>query len=943
MKKTKIEMLNFLSILKKNRDEIFTPYEQAFYDLCECKDIYEAYIKNYYGNNEWVAFQRNFIDEQSTSIIDITAFIINKKIIVYDINDKIIYNTANNDKDEILIQYKNNHFTRYSPLLSDNDSYSDESSDELMDRSKFFIKLEKDIKNFFEIFSSKFFSHDFDLDDPLVSYLLSQNIDVDQRAQAACFVSTIKTVWPELSDNLTFRPGASRNEIEQGISSSLERIDFQSIKKQIHNMLSKVNPIMNEFFDSFVEIFFPDRSQTNFSMQENIRKSDPVIKKTAQFLLSEKNKEYQKSFSNFKEVLTYEGRERLEKFLKNALQNPNVRIKILQEQLIGFSLMQELSEAILDDSSKAIETSSSLSLTILSMMIDDFISPHQTALWMFNGAHNFGYQYSSERIIEERFIKEKFAPMVADITVNHLDSIVDNILDLSIRTLVPGSYIKYLTDEENQQKILILYELWKIQFDKRVDHDDMQSFFGLNKIKMKSSHKPLIGFDLTLVWYGEYWLIEEYLRNCGDEKKIDEIKRKLSLIKNIDGLPFNILKFIYGHDDHHINNNFSRLMMNIENFLLKIKNSRTIENDKEFQALFGMGFSGEIFNHRRDGLTGKVFFTFSSKCSDHYHRLLLKLLKDRLDQIFLSEKMDNVEFILAEYKESNARMHNYIALYILKKVYQNPRVVHREILDSWRRVLKANCLSNINSKNNKIKKLENKIIDIEKKKKKSSADDHDLLRAEDEFISLNKEVILLSEIVNVSDDLTRVISDEALELLRQQFIVEKRSLCIESMISAQSYTNYYMPIVFRRDHPTSLKKNGELITIGNHERRVISPCDELCQLFAPAHLLWATLINPELNLQTLHDHAIEHGKTGVRSIHEHVSKNQSFFSRNGSNQRLKKPENASVMLVSSTHFSRNLSKMKRSHSISELARLPLLKDNLESIQKTQLLGRSASF
>jgi len=55
------------------RQEIFTPYEQAFAEYCHRQDTYEQYVKEYYGGCGWFAFQRNFQDEYSTSMVDIAA------------------------------------------------------------------------------------------------------------------------------------------------------------------------------------------------------------------------------------------------------------------------------------------------------------------------------------------------------------------------------------------------------------------------------------------------------------------------------------------------------------------------------------------------------------------------------------------------------------------------------------------------------------------------------------------------------------------------------------------------------------------------------------------------------------------------------------------------------------------------------------------------------
>lgn len=104
----------------ESRDRILSTRERNFSEFCEREETYRSYLNGYYGNNEWVAFQRSFAEEDSTSMVDITAYIINKQIIIYDLMDEVIYSTINSDAiEEIYIQYNgNNHFVSYQPQPS---------------------------------------------------------------------------------------------------------------------------------------------------------------------------------------------------------------------------------------------------------------------------------------------------------------------------------------------------------------------------------------------------------------------------------------------------------------------------------------------------------------------------------------------------------------------------------------------------------------------------------------------------------------------------------------------------------------------------------------------------------------------------------------------------------------------------------------------------------
>lgn len=97
---------------KKSRDEILTPHEKALNDYCSRKDVYETYVKEYYGNQEWFAFQRSAAEENSTSMVDVVARFLSAVIVIYDVSEKEIYRTKNNETTEISVKYNGiNHFT----------------------------------------------------------------------------------------------------------------------------------------------------------------------------------------------------------------------------------------------------------------------------------------------------------------------------------------------------------------------------------------------------------------------------------------------------------------------------------------------------------------------------------------------------------------------------------------------------------------------------------------------------------------------------------------------------------------------------------------------------------------------------------------------------------------------------------------------------------------
>lgn len=97
---------------KEAREKLFAPAEQHLMEYCQRPEIYQQYIKEYYGKRGWVAFQRQFSGESSTSMVDIAALKLQACIIVHDFADhkKILYTTKNRSGKEIHIAFDGHHF-----------------------------------------------------------------------------------------------------------------------------------------------------------------------------------------------------------------------------------------------------------------------------------------------------------------------------------------------------------------------------------------------------------------------------------------------------------------------------------------------------------------------------------------------------------------------------------------------------------------------------------------------------------------------------------------------------------------------------------------------------------------------------------------------------------------------------------------------------------------
>jgi ankyrin repeat protein len=94
------------------KKQLFKSAEQRFEEYCESEETYKIYVQDYYGASQWFAFQRQFADHQSTSMVDITARMKGAKIVIHNnTNRAVIYSTNAYGASEIHVEFNGiNHF-----------------------------------------------------------------------------------------------------------------------------------------------------------------------------------------------------------------------------------------------------------------------------------------------------------------------------------------------------------------------------------------------------------------------------------------------------------------------------------------------------------------------------------------------------------------------------------------------------------------------------------------------------------------------------------------------------------------------------------------------------------------------------------------------------------------------------------------------------------------
>lgn len=98
----------------------FLPHEEALQAYCESEQVYESYIRDYYGQHQWFAFQPAYAGGRNTSMVDIAAKCLGRQLIIYQLKEgqrEEIYRTQGDEGLPILhVQYNGaGHFVALKP------------------------------------------------------------------------------------------------------------------------------------------------------------------------------------------------------------------------------------------------------------------------------------------------------------------------------------------------------------------------------------------------------------------------------------------------------------------------------------------------------------------------------------------------------------------------------------------------------------------------------------------------------------------------------------------------------------------------------------------------------------------------------------------------------------------------------------------------------------
>lgn|GEM_PF-1939386 len=102
---------------RADRLRLFSGAETAFDEYCQSEATYRQYLTQYYGRFEWMSFQGDAVAERSTSMVDVTARIMQKNIRIHLPNKSSCVTDVPGVPEVVDVHYNGrNHFSANVPV-----------------------------------------------------------------------------------------------------------------------------------------------------------------------------------------------------------------------------------------------------------------------------------------------------------------------------------------------------------------------------------------------------------------------------------------------------------------------------------------------------------------------------------------------------------------------------------------------------------------------------------------------------------------------------------------------------------------------------------------------------------------------------------------------------------------------------------------------------------
>jgi hypothetical protein len=635
-------------------------------------------------------------------------------------------------------------------------------------------------------------------------------------------------------------------------------------------------------------------------------------------------------------------------------------------------------------------------LSLLDLLLKDFVDPQQSGMWIHRGEHNFQYCRTQEELLTlfadnspiGQFTQSVVDSIDASITILsnfkflyvlavffhyivskyeqdlHLpikESLVNRIevLDkfkpiaqdiINIRRLIYAKEIinEYFIEVEIQNILntnpkFYLYQYKNTLLDERnkspicdllLSEDQRQQAAGIKNRHYINKETCVCSLDmLRLV------LIEKDLKQRGEEYSLKDI---LNVSKTTDA---NIIDKYSKEIDAMLKNHWESFLL----FVQKLADSRRKKDEinHTFTPTLGIGFAGPLFTKKsgeKDDNVIYLCFSYDVRADNSNAYVFLQYVKDQLlTAISQKKQLPSIKIeILSEWSEQEKEIHAYIAKKTLEYIFKYNYPVHPHVLKQIILSLSDNIRSkktwdlNQELNNEKVAKekekkkdellkdCKDKILELRKKTNECAGSKEKRTKKRiNKYISKSKKEILnkleiskesLDAFINSNTPLPELslklvereqgrekfhicehlwqkwelwvdmANREDINLLLQQSfklppdeyiklltIVEqdKKSFCVEGIISKHSRSVEIVPIAFQRDNPTDPDilhfdiENPIYFNCGDYTYYVLTPCKKRCQFFSTAHTFWSEIYN-KISLEVLRRAEIIHDKAQLK-------------------------------------------------------------------------------
>ena len=689
----------------------------------------------------------------------------------------------------------------------------------------------------------------------------------------------IRPFYPELFSqiNLDSSEAALASFLTSLISSIAQKCLTVFLETFEHKRFSLPHPL-TDFFDSLISTI---NAPSSLSFSDRIAQIAPFLPSYQQFILAQFNRATGHTASSLEEMYDIQLQKSIEDFLLPYLADPAL---FNSEDFLSSLCRQSFSHLFYKGILKDIKTSkhSSRSLEILNLLIQDYISSSNGHLWRHSAVLNYGYALktindavdqnppeTSDKMIH-RF---QAASQALNIFEFLLDAFVQNFERIkSMKQYLPALLFADITS--------LLEPIKQRQSQIKIDSSILSIQAGFLKAVIEEADPQLDPF----------------------QRELDFFRIRLQCLTHLGTLPDITLDSQQQETLDAATKIFDASLEACYQKLLEVQKMREKGYaSKDNCSLLGIGFTGRDFEEEGNG-NNTVFLNFSLTMRSRQGKIsgsaLLYAIKC-FSLLHPTAKTPNFTIeIIEKPEQDDIEIFTYIVHHIIKTITSHPsQEIHKDVLESF-----ANTFKDLLERQKT--KLSRELQEVEKKLTKlldqcqqmeeyhliacMMIPDYTMLTVDQQHTTKSTLKYSAEKMVELSaekENLTKQQKEKGLELTRCEEMLgrlqkndyaldpdyliklideKKERICIEPVISRVTGNPYTLSFAMSESIGDPIFLNQENFHLGD-KRLLIQPCNIKCQLFSPAHMLWAELTHFP-TAQQAHERSEKKGGPGLASI-----------------------------------------------------------------------------